>query len=235
MSTLALSLSVARSTTFRLELELEVEEGVTVLFGPSGSGKSTVLSCVAGLLRPERGRVSLSGRKLFDDSEEISVPPHLRGIALVSQEGLLFPHLSVLSNLRYGASRALAKAGKLGEDEVVSALELEPFLERRPRELSGGERQRVALGRALLSGPDALLLDEPLAALDRERRARIVPYLERVRARAKVPILYVTHALDEALALGERACVLCEGKKVAEGSPIEVFGAPRSELLARLS
>src|SRR5262249_27320307 len=122
-----------------------------------------------------------------------------------------------------------------GESEVLSALELEALLERRPGELSGGERQRVALGRALLSGPDALLLDEPLASLDRERRARIVPYLERLKARLGFPVLYVTHALDEALALGDRACVLAAGRKVAEGDLLSVFGCPRSDLVARLA
>lgn len=239
MKALRLDLDLARGPatpeSFRLTLALEAPAGVTVLFGPSGSGKSTTLAAVAGLVRPDRGRVLCDERVLLDTSAGIDLPRHERRLGLVAQEGLLFPHLTVAANLRYGASRALGRTDALDEREVVSVLELEPFLERRPSELSGGERQRVALGRALLSGPDALLLDEPLASLDRERRARIVPYLQKIKARFAAPVLYVTHALDEALALGDRVCVLAGGRAVAQGTPAEVFASPRDPLVARLA
>lgn len=221
--TLSFDIEVERGP-FKLALALEVPPGVTVLFGPSGAGKSLALAAIAGLI-PARGRIVLGGRALLGAGR--SAPPRERRVGLVPQDGLLFPHLSVLANLRYG--------GDHGLDEVVSVLDLAPLLDRSPRDLSGGERQRVALGRALLAAPEALLLDEPLAALDRDRRARIVPYLRRVKERFRAPLLYVTHALDEALALGDRACVIAEGRKVAEGAPLEVFGAPRVELVPRLS
>ncbi len=221
--TLSFDVTVERGD-FRLELALEVPPGVTVLYGPSGSGKTVTLHALAGLA-PAKGRIALGGRTLLDGTTRL--PPHQRRLGLVPQEGLLFPHLSVLGNLRYGGERDL--------DEVVSVLELGPLLDRSPRALSGGERQRVALGRALLAAPEALLLDEPLAALDRERRARIVPFLRRVKERFSAPVLYVTHALDEALALGDRACVIASGKTVAEGAPLDVFGAPRAELVPRLT
>ncbi len=231
--TLAFDLAVRRGD-FALDLALEVPPGVTVLYGPSGAGKSLTLSALAGLV-PASGRITLEGRTLLDGSR--SVPPHLRKIGLVPQEGLLFPHMSVRANLRYGEARGGGEpGGGAPEFETVSSvLELGALLDRWPRDLSGGERQRVALGRALLAGPGALLLDEPLAALDRERRARIVPYLRRVKERFAIPVLYVTHALDEALALGDRACVLAQGKKVVSGPPLEVFGSPRHALVPRLT
>jgi molybdate transport system ATP-binding protein len=232
--TLAFDLAVRRGE-FALELALEVPSGVTVLFGPSGAGKSLTLAALAGLV-PASGRITLDGRTLLDGTT--ALPPHARRIGLVPQEGLLFPHMNVRANLRYGGEQGFFRGRGGGAPEfeqVVSVLELAPLLDRSPRDLSGGERQRVALGRALLAGPGALLLDEPLAALDRERRARIVPYLRRVKERFAIPVLYVTHALDEALALGDRACVLAEGKKVVSGPPLEVFGSPRQELVPRLT
>jgi molybdate transport system ATP-binding protein len=234
VSELDVEFSLERGS-FRLELALETPPGVTILFGPSGSGKTTALLVVAGLVRPRTGRISLAGEILFDAAKGVDAPPRERGLGFVSQEGLLFPHLSVLANLRYGAARSRGVPRAISEDEVVSILELDALLERRPHELSGGERQRVALGRALLSGPRALLLDEPLASLDRPRRARIVSYLRAINARFRAPILYVTHSLDEALALGDRACVLHQGKALVRGSPDEVFGAPRDPLVAKLS
>ncbi len=226
--TLAFDLALERGS-FSLALALDVPRGVTVLYGPSGAGKSLTLGALAGLV-PARGKIVLADRTLLDG--RVSLPPHRRRIGLVPQEGRLFPHLSVARNLRYGAP---SPAVRPSFDDVVSALDLAPLLERAPRDLSGGERQRVALGRALLAAPDALLLDEPLASLDRERRARIVPYLRRMKAAFAGPVVYVTHALDEALALGDRACVIDNGRKVAEGAPLEVFGAPRSELVPRLT
>jgi molybdate transport system ATP-binding protein len=175
--------------------------GVTALFGPSGCGKSTVLAAVAGLLRPDSGRVALDGVALLDTARSIALPPERRRCGVVFQDARLFPHLSVEANLRYGLRRAPREATGPGFEEVVALLGIAPLLGRRPLGLSGGERQRVALGRALLARPKLLLMDEPLAALDAPRRAEVLPFLARLRDVARLPILYVTHALEEVDAL----------------------------------
>jgi molybdate transport system ATP-binding protein len=192
-------------------------DGVTALFGPSGCGKSTILAAVAGLLRPDSGRVTLDGAALLDTARGVFLPPERRRCGLVFQDARLFPHLSVASNLRYGERRAPAGATGPGFEEVVALLGLDALLGRRPGRLSGGERQRVALGRALLSRPRLLLLDEPLAALDGARRAEVLPFLARLRDVARLPILYVTHALDEVDALADRLVLLEAGRVRAEG------------------
>jgi molybdate transport system ATP-binding protein len=192
--------------------------GVTALFGPSGCGKSTILAAVAGLLRPDEGRVALDDTVLMDTARRLFVAPERRRCGLVFQDARLFPHLSVESNLRYGLKRAPRDAAGSGFDEVVELLGMAPLLPRRPGRLSGGERQRVALGRALLSRPRLLLMDEPLAALDAARRAEVLPFLARLRDAAGIPILYVTHALDEVDALADRLVLLEAGRVLAEGS-----------------
>lgn len=192
--------------------------GVTALFGPSGCGKSTILAAVAGLLRPDAGRVALDGAALFDRAASLDVPPERRRFGMVFQDARLFPHLSVESNLRYGARRAPRTAPGPGFEEVVALLGIEALLGRRPGQLSGGERQRVALGRALLSRPRLLLMDEPLAALDAARRAEVLPFLARLRQSAGIPILYVTHALDEVDALADELVLLQAGRILAQGS-----------------
>jgi molybdate transport system ATP-binding protein len=191
--------------------------GVTALFGPSGCGKSTILAAVAGLLRPEAGRVALDGVALLDTAARVFVSPERRRFGLVFQEARLFPHLSVETNLRYGERRAPRGATGPGFPEVVALLGIDHLLGRRPARLSGGERQRVALGRALLSRPRLLLMDEPLAALDSARRAEVLPFLARLRDLSGLPILYVTHALDEVDALADRLVLLEAGRVLAEG------------------
>ena len=198
--------------------------GVTALFGPSGCGKSTTLAAVAGLLRPESGRVALGADTFLDTARGIALPPEARRCGVVFQDARLFPHLSVLSNRRYGARRAPRNATGPAEEEIVALLGIAPLLPRRPRDLSGGERQRVALGRALLSRPRMLLMDEPLAALDAARRAEVLPFLARLRDAAAVPILYVTHALDEVDALAD-TLVLMEGGRVVAAGPVEDLAA----------
>ncbi|NKC32090.1 molybdenum ABC transporter ATP-binding protein [Falsiroseomonas selenitidurans] len=194
------------------------EAGVTALFGPSGCGKSTLLSIVAGLLRPDAGRVVLGGTVLVDTARRVFLPPEARRCGVVFQDARLFPHLSVASNLRYGLTRAPRDATGPGMAEVVALLGLEALLARRPAGLSGGERQRVALGRALLARPCLLLMDEPLAALDAGRRAEVLPFLARLRDAARLPILYVTHALEEVDALADRLVLLRDGRVLAEGA-----------------
>ena len=222
-----MSLSVRaehRFGDFRLDVGFEAPGGVTVLFGPSGCGKSTVLNVVAGLLRPERGRVVLTERTLLDTGAGVSLPPEQRRCGVVFQDARLLPHLSVETNLRYGARRAPAGSMGPGFDEVVALLGIEALLSRRPRTLSGGERQRVAIGRALLSRPRLLLMDEPLASLDAPRRAEILPFLERLRGALDLPLLYVTHALDEVDRLAD-TLVLMEAGRVSACGPVEALTA----------
>ena len=191
---------------------------VTALFGPSGAGKSTIIHAIAGLSHPQAGRIVLGGQTLFDSDRGLFVSPRERRIGVVFQDTRLFPHLSVRANLLYGWRRSGSPDGAKTIDDIVALLGLAPLLDRRPRTLSGGERSRVALGRALLMNPRALLLDEPLAALDAPRKAEILPYLERLVRETKIPMLYVSHALDEIARLADRMVVLDKGRVVAEGS-----------------
>lgn len=210
--------------TFALDATFAAPDGVTALFGPSGAGKSTVLAVVAGLLRPQSGRVALGGTVLLDTGTGQNVPAERRRCGVVFQDARLLPHLSVATNLRYGLRRAPRDAPGPGFDEVVDLLDIAPLLPRRPRTLSGGERQRVALGRALLSRPRLLLMDEPLAALDAPRRAEILPFLERLRDVAGLPILYVTHALDEVDRLADTLVLMHAGRVLAAGT-VEALSA----------
>ena len=209
---------------FSLDAAFTGGAGVTALFGPSGCGKSSILGAVAGLLRPDAGRVALEGAALLDTARGVCLPPERRRAALVFQDARLFPHLSVAGNLRYGLRRAPRQATGPGFAEVVEMLGIGHLLDRRPRALSGGERQRVALGRALLARPRLLLMDEPLAALDAPRRAEVLPFLARLRATARLPILYVTHSLEEVDALADRLVLLEGGRVLAEG-PVEEIAA----------
>lgn len=182
---------------FALQTAFTAPPGITVLFGPSGAGKSTVLNAIAGLIKPQSGRVQIDDMVLYDHSIGLSLPPHRRRLGLVFQEGRLFPHLTVKQNLLFGRWFAPRDARPPALADIVSLLGIAPLLARRPASLSGGERQRVAIGRALLMGPRALLMDEPLASLDSARKAEILPYLEKLRDQAGLPILYVTHSVEE--------------------------------------
>lgn len=196
--------------------------GVTALFGHSGAGKSTIIHAIAGLIRPDQGKIVVEGETLLDSAEGHCVPAHERRMGVVFQDARLFPHLNVKSNLLYGMRRAQEQPNAAEIDGVVALLGLEHLLARKPRTLSGGERSRVALGRALLMRPRALLLDEPLAALDAARKSEILPYLERVRDESKIPILYVSHSMDEVARLADRIIVLHDGNVVAQGSLFDV-------------
>jgi molybdate transport system ATP-binding protein len=198
------------------------KEGVTALFGASGAGKSTVLNAIAGLLTPEYGRIVLAGETLLDTKRGIDVPARSRRIGVVFQDTRLFPHLTVKANLLYGWQRTKDRIGAAAIGSLVTLLGLENLLDRRPRTLSGGEKSRVALGRALLMNPRALLLDEPLAALDAARKAEILPYLERLVRTTRIPMLYVSHSLDEVARLADRMVVIDRGRVLAEGSLFEV-------------
>ncbi len=218
---LSVSVRVARGG-FRLDARFEASGPAVALLGPSGAGKTTLLLAIAGLLRPEAGRIVLDGRVLFSSREGIDLPPERRRVGLVFQEGLLFPHLSVRANLRYGWG---GPAAGPDPEAVARLLDLGPLLGRRPAGLSGGERQRVAIGRALLAGPRLLLLDEPLAGLDEGLRRRVLGHLVAVRG-AGVPLLHVTHVVPEALALAEEVVVLDGGQVLATGPFARVLAEP---------
>ncbi len=212
---------------FSIEVNISLEQtGITSLFGPSGSGKSTVIELIAGLLRPDRGRIGVGTRTLFDSDAAIDMPPERRRLGLVFQDSRLFPHLSVRSNLTSGMRRRRAEDRRLAMDDVVDLLGLGRFLTRRPAQLSGGERQRVAIGRALLASPDLLLMDEPLASLDQPRKNEILPFIRRLPGELAMPVIYVSHALEEVIRLSDRVVVLADGRVRASGPVEEVLSRP---------
>ena len=180
---------------FNLALKFQVPNGVSALFGRSGAGKTTLVNAVAGLITPQKGRIEIAGRAVFDAGRGLNIPPHQRGIGYVFQDPRLFPHMSVQRNLNYG--RRPARSFEIDANLIVDILGLEKLLDRRPDTLSGGEKQRVAIARALLSNPDLLLFDEPLAALDRARKLEILSYLERLHDELRLPMLYVSHSVPE--------------------------------------
>ncbi len=207
---------------------LTQEVGVTALFGHSGAGKTSIINMVAGLAKPDQGRIVVNGKCLFDSTKGIHLAPEKRRIGYVFQDGRLFPHLSVRSNLSYGMRLTPSAERYLQFDQVVSLLGIEPLLGRRPAKLSGGEKQRVAIGRALLTSPALLLMDEPLAALDEVRKAEVLPFIARLSAELSVPILYVSHALDEILNLADSMVLMEAGRVVAAGTIEELMS--RSDL-----
>jgi molybdate transport system ATP-binding protein len=209
---------------FRLDTELEFpSEGVTVVFGRSGSGKTTLLRCLAGLERSPAGYMKFRDQVWQNESHNKFIPVHRRPIGMVFQEARLFPHLTVRDNLNYGYRRIAPEHRKITFDQVVDLMGLNPLLDRWPQKLSGGEQQRVAIGRALLTSPQLLLMDEPLANLDVQRKQDILPFLIRLRKEMKLPIVYVTHSLGEVLQLVDTLVLLQEGKSVASGSANEVL------------
>src|SRR6267142_2493742 len=210
---------------FRLAASFEAGEGVTALFGRSGAGKTSVVNAIAGILRPDRGRIAINGDAVFDSAGGIDVPTPKRRVGYVFQEGRLFPHLSVRQNLNYAGlfSRGMPASEF---DRVVALLGLRDLLERRPGNLSGGEKQRVAIGRALLSSPRLLLLDEPLASLDPHRKNEVLQYIELMRDEIKIPIVYVSHAVEEVVRLADTVVLLSAGEVAAIGAAEEVLGRP---------
>lgn len=205
-----ISISITKTLgDFSLDAGIEAPNGVTAIFGKSGSGKTSIVNAVAGLSRPDSGRICIGESVLFDANAGVDIPAHKRRIGYVFQDARLFPHMTVLQNLRYG--------GAQDEDQLISVLGLSQLLERMPSGLSGGERQRVALGRALMCDPQVLLLDEPLAALDAARKAEILPYIERLRDQMKIPMLYVSHDVSEVARLATTVVVLAHGKVVLSG------------------
>lgn len=222
---MSLSVDIRRALGgFDLATRFDAPEGVTVLFGRSGSGKTSVVKSVAGLVTPDSGRVTLNGRVLFDASDKTNVPVHQRRLGYVFQDSRLFPHLSVRENLCYAAR--VSGRGAKDPRLVAELLGISDLLDRRTHALSGGEAQRVAIGRALLSEPEMLLMDEPLASLDGPRKAEILPYLETLRRETGLSILYVTHNMAEVARLATHIVLIDDGRVIRSGAPEEVLTDP---------
>jgi len=200
--------------------------GITALFGPSGAGKTSVINMVAGLIRADQGCIVVQGRVLFDSDHGINLPPEKRSIGYIFQDGRLFPHLTVRGNLTYGMRLTPRSQRFIGLDQVVGLLGIEHFLDRRPATLSGGEKQRVAIGRALLTSPRLLLMDEPLASLDLARKSEVIPFIGKLPAAFSIPIIYVTHSVDEVLQLADDMVLMKSGKSVIAGKMPEVLQCP---------
>lgn len=224
---MSLSVSLRHSLPgFDLDVDFDAPQGLTVLFGASGSGKTSVIEAVAGLTRPQEGRVAAGDHVLLDTRRGISLPPHKRRLGYVFQEARLFPHLTVRQNLLYGQWFAPKSAAREDLGRVVEMLGIGHLLTRRPAKLSGGEKQRVAIGRALLAAPKLILADEPLAALDEARKAEILPYFERLRDESPVPILYVSHSATEVARLATTVVALEAGRVARMGTAAKVLGDP---------
>lgn len=219
---------------FRVDAAFEgVSSGVTALYGPSGAGKTSIINMVAGLMRPDAGRIVVNGLCLFDSSRGIDLPPERRRIGYVFQDGRLLPHLSVRANLKYGMRLTPAAQRFVFFDAVAELLGIRHLLGRRPARLSGGEKQRVAIGRALLTSPAMLLMDEPLASLDAARKAEVLPFVARLSREFAIPILYVSHVMDEILNLADRLVVVDAGRVAACGAIEDVVSDPELRTLFR--
>jgi molybdate transport system ATP-binding protein len=212
---LDVNVSVLRGE-FLVEARFQAPQGITALFGPSGSGKTTILSMIAGVLRPDRGHITIDGRMLFNATTGAYVPTEHRRIGYVFQDRRLFPHMSVEANLYYGFNLVAPSERSQKPTDIIAMLDLGALLARRPLSLSGGEQQRVAIGRALLMSPRALLMDEPLASLDASRKAEILPYLERLRDSVRLPILYVSHDEREVARLAKRTIMVVDGQALGD-------------------
>lgn len=215
-----------RLGSFTLDAAFNADKGVTALFGRSGSGKTSVMRIIAGLVKPDEGRIELDGAVLADRQKRIFTPAHKRRFGYVFQDARLFPHLSVEQNLHYGRWFSGTGADAAAVSRVVEMLGIGALLQRRPEKLSGGEKQRVAIGRALLSSPRLLLMDEPLAALDEARKAEIIPYLERLRDETTIPILYVSHSVSEVSRLADQVVVMKDGRIDAAGPASDILSQP---------
>lgn len=223
------------SGSFALDVALSIPAGVTILFGASGSGKSTVLRAVAGLLRPDGGSITIGPRVVFDKSAGCDVPARERQIGYVFQDLALFPHLTVEENLAFGLYTEPEAARRRKVREIAASFKIDQLLDRLPGAISGGEKQRTALARSLVTDPSALLLDEPLSALDHATQSRIIDDLRRWNAEHEIPILYVTHSHREVFALGDRVIVLDNGAVTVAGTPHDVLEMPEQASLAQLA
>ena len=218
---------------FILDVSIDAYPGITILFGPSGAGKSTLLDCIAGLLRPDTGKIAIGEKVLFDSATRVDTPPQERRIAYVFQSLALFPHLTVAQNVAYGLGSIPQRDRRARVTEILEAFRVAKLQNQKPAQLSGGEKQRVALARSLVTAPRLLLLDEPLTGLDAELKSAVVEDLRAWNARKGIPILYVTHSREEVDALGERVVAMDGGRILSQGAPMDVLDAPRRKRLAQ--
>jgi molybdate transport system ATP-binding protein len=220
-----LDIQVARRQgSFRVDAAFQTNStGITALFGPSGAGKTSVINMVAGLIRPDTGRIVVQDRALFDSEHRIDLSPEKRSIGYIFQDGRLFPHLTVRGNLTYGMKLTPPRRRYVEFDQAVHLLGIEQLLDRRPANLSGGEKQRVAIGRALLTSPRLLLMDEPLSSLDKARKEEVLPFIAKLPRAFKTPILYVTHSFDEIQRLADRLVLMEAGRSTAVGAVAELM------------
>jgi molybdate transport system ATP-binding protein len=221
--------------SFNLNVHFRALAGFTILFGASGAGKTTLLDCIAGLTDPDEGRIAVGGEDLYDSEHKRNLVAWKRSIGYVHQDLALFPHLTAEENVAYGLRSLSAVERQSRSREILAAFRIDHLRDRRPAQIAGGERQRVALARTLVTNPCALLLDEPLAALDRPTKSSLVGDLRKWNQLHRVPILFVTHSSEEVFALGDEVMVLDAGRIVAQGRPHEVISAPRLETVAHLS
>ncbi len=219
---------------FTLDLNCTLEKKVTAFLGASGSGKSTLLNCISGILAPDDGRIVFGDEALYTSDSKINVPPEKRYFGYIFQEGYLFPHLTVAQNIRYAQPRNLRKNPD-SISRLLEILEITELLQRYPSQLSGGQRQRIAIARALAMEPRLLLMDEPLASLDSGLKNRIIPYLHHIKNAFEIPILYVTHAISEAMALADEAFLISDGRITASGEPYQLLTAPSALPIANLT
>jgi molybdate transport system ATP-binding protein len=221
---------------FTLDVSFKTTEGmVTGLFGRSGSGKTSIINIAAGLVKPDEGYVSVGGKVLYDSRNRINLPAPSRSSGYIFQDGRLFPHMTVEANLRYGMKRSAENGHKAKFGDVVELLGIGELLKRRPHRLSGGEKQRVAIGRALLSSPDFLLMDEPLSALDSNRKEELIPFIGKMVQTFKLPVLYVTHSIDELFSLCDNVVLMNNGKCTDSGSVEDVVSRPANREILSLS
>jgi molybdate transport system ATP-binding protein len=233
--TLAVRVTKRLGSGFTLDVELVAPPGITMLFGASGSGKTTLLRCIAGLIRPDAGRLTIGDRILFDAKSGIDVPVQDRHVGYVFQQAALFPHMSLRDNIGYGLHRLGADERQTRVSTIAESFRISSILDRPPAQVSGGERQRAALARALVTEPSVLLLDEPLSALDQTIQSHIMDDLRRANETRRIPMLYVTHSHREVYTLGHQAVVIDTGRVIARGTPHEVLDRPEQSLLANLA
>lgn len=229
------AVDIGYGSSFRLQVEITLSPGITILFGASGAGKTTLLDCLAGLARPDRGRIVASETTILDSDQRIEFPPQRRHCGYLFQTLALFPHMTVEDNVEYGLSALPKSDRRVRSGAILESFRISSLAARKPDQISGGERQRVALARALVTDPAFLLLDEPLSGLDAPTKGRIVDDLRAWNRDHAIPILYVTHDRSEAFGLGDRVLVLESGRIVAEGTPHEVLDSPRHETVAQLA
>jgi molybdate transport system ATP-binding protein len=218
----------SQTQDFVLDVDLSIGAEIAVIFGPSGAGKTTILECIAGLLKPDHGRVELNGKEL------VKLPIRERQLGYVFQDSALFPHMTARQNIGYGLQQLPPRDRESSTAEILEAFHIAHVAARRPAEMSGGERQRVALARALVTRPQALLLDEPMSALDYDTKSGILRDLRTWHSQHRIPVIYVTHALDEVFAIADRVLQIENGKIVAEGKPAEILGEQRDLLIREL-